>query len=340
MTNGITIRLARKFLPKSVRQSINSFRHRLSILLERGVGIKFVWSSNPSEWQEYLKDKDIEQKIDSLKDGLDKISRDYVDKYIYIYSKFSKSTFNNYVILPTKDVYTKEDFSNFKKYSSIEEKNKFNYIMPKKSIFPDYFMFFLKYGMKETGIEYKERCKGKSIIDLGAYNGDSSTLFIEETNCKSVYAYEPQLGVYNELVKFLELNDLKDKIIPLKKGIGDKQCKLFIGSRGGDEPLTDYKTDENEEVEVSTIDQEISQLNLNIGLIKMDIEGFEMNALKGGINTIKEQKPILLVCIYHNPKDFFEIKPYLESLKIGYKFMIRKSGGLYSPTAEHILIAY
>jgi hypothetical protein len=46
--------------------------------------------------------------------------------------------------------------------------------------------------------------------------------------------------------------------------------------------------------------------------------------LAGAINTIKKQKPVLLLSIYHNANDFFEIKPLIESWNLGYKFKIRK----------------
>ena len=44
--------------------------------------------------------------------------------------------------------------------------------------------------------------------------------------------------------------------------------------------------------------------------------------LKGAIETIKEQKPVLIISIYHNYSDFFEIKPMIENLNLGYKFRI------------------
>ena len=58
----------------------------------------------------------------------------------------------------------------------------------------------------------------------------------------------------------------------------------------------------------------------NIGLIKVDIEGFEQNFLKGATQTIKKFKPTMLLSIYHNYSDFFKIKPLIESWNLGYKF--------------------
>ncbi|MCC8278461.1 FkbM family methyltransferase [Campylobacter sp. VicNov18] len=60
-----------------------------------------------------------------------------------------------------------------------------------------------------------------------------------------------------------------------------------------------------EEVEVTTLDSYLEKNPLDIGFIKVDIEGFEQEFLKGAVNTIKTQKPTMLISIYYNPNDFF-----------------------------------
>ncbi len=46
--------------------------------------------------------------------------------------------------------------------------------------------------------------------------------------------------------------------------------------------------------------------------------------LSGAVETIKSQKPMLFISIYHSVEDFFEIKPWIENLDLGYKFEIIK----------------
>jgi hypothetical protein len=79
--------------------------------------------------------------------------------------------------------------------------------------------------------------------------------------------------------------------------------------------INDHTT---EKVYVTTIDKEC--VDKKVGLIKMDIEGFEYYAIKGGLETIKRDKPVLLISIYHTGKDFFEIPPLLKSCVPEYKF--------------------
>lgn len=64
----------------------------------------------------------------------------------------------------------------------------------------------------------------------------------------------------------------------------------------------DYK--EKIEVNQITLDEYVDSENIEIGLIKVDIEGAERNFLKGAKKTICEQKPILLISIYHSAEDF------------------------------------
>jgi hypothetical protein len=73
-------------------------------------------------------------------------------------------------------------------------------------------------------------------------------------------------------------------------------------------------------VEMDTLDNYVARRGLSVGLIKVDIEGHEMNFLRGALKTVKTQKPILLLSIYHNYDDFFQIKPFIEELNLGYKF--------------------
>jgi hypothetical protein len=100
-----------------------------------------------------------------------------------------------------------------------------------------------------------------------------------------------------------------------------------------------YKKAKEYDIPVTSIDDYVQENSLNVGLIKLDVEGAESNVIEGAINTIKTQKPLLIISIYHTPKDFFEIKPKLENLQLGYHFLIRHVTPVQT-TTEVCLLGY
>ncbi|MDR0942621.1 MAG: FkbM family methyltransferase [Holosporales bacterium] len=164
--------------------------------------------------------------------------------------------------------------------------------------------------------------KNKDIIDVGAYIGDSAIVFSDYTDGK-VYSFEPMEENYANMLKTLELNSEKKNIVPVKLGLGAKKEKLTI--RGGGSGASVRRPDEgshSETIEITTLDDYVEEHKLHVGLIKVDIEQMEQDFLKGAENTIRTQRPTLMISIYHNPEDFFNIKPLIESWNLGYKFKI------------------
>ena len=89
----------------------------------------------------------------------------------------------------------------------------------------------------------------------------------------------------------------------------------------------------NVEVQLTTIDEEVKD---EVTLIKLDIEGAELDALKGAERAIKLYKPALAVCIYHRESDYVDIFDYIQNLNPTYKFYIRHHADCY---AESVLYA-
>lgn len=86
------------------------------------------------------------------------------------------------------------------------------------------------------------------------------------------------------------------------------------------------------------MDKYVAQNNIQVGLIKVDIEGFEQNFLKGAEQTIKSQRPILLISIYHNYDDFYKIKPMIEGWNLGYDFSLFQGVQNSGPIAVETLL--
>jgi hypothetical protein len=88
-------------------------------------------------------------------------------------------------------------------------------------------------------------------------------------------------------------------------------------------------------IQVKTIDN----LNLEkVTFIKMDVEGAELNALKGAEKTILKDKPKLAICIYHSNEDMVCIAEYIHNLAPEYKLYVRQHF-LFPSAAETVLYA-
>jgi len=179
--------------------------------------------------------------------------------------------------------------------------------------------FYFHCGLRLLPKTLLKKYKGKDVIDAGAANGDTPAIFSREYKFSKIYAFEPEENNYKELVKNIRKFQLRN-VIPIHKGVGNKKTKLKITSQSGQSYISTYGT---QFVQIQTIDEFVRENKSNVGVIKMDIEGFEYNAIMGAMQTIKKYNPILLISIYHSGKDFFEIKPLIEKLGM-YTFIVRK----------------
>lgn len=69
----------------------------------------------------------------------------------------------------------------------------------------------------------------------------------------------------------------------------------------------------------------------------MDIEGSEMEALKGAENTIGKYKPRLAICVYHKPEDIIEIPLKILELNPEYKLYLRHYSYIHTETVLYAI---
>ena len=173
----------------------------------------------------------------------------------------------------------------------------------------------------------KEILKTKDIIDAGAFTGDTS-LPLSEITKKNVYAFEPFKDSYKLLCKNISDNNI-DNIIPINKSLGNVNGErtLYLSGNNvqGITSKANIRPYDNElKVEEITVDKFVEENNLDVGYITIDVEGAERDLLNGAINTIKSQKPMLSISLYHSVDDYFEIIPWVTNLDLGYEFEVFK----------------
>ncbi len=232
-------------------------------------------------------------------------------------------------------LFTNKEVFNIKKYNRYLNKNfikdeKTGYIIVGDLRFidnnTDSHVFYSQQGV--LSIRNKKYFKNKDILDVGAFTGDSALVLSKYTDGK-IYSFEPVKENYSKLVKNIKINSAQNDIIPVNYALGNSIGNMDIFSSKDFSATSSFKYDyagknEKETVKITTIDDFVNNKNLKIGLIKSDAEGYEYEILKGAEKTIKAQKPVLLISIYHSPSDFFKIKDLIESWNLGYNFKIVK----------------
>ena len=271
--------------------------------------------------------EDSAQRFSALISGLDNESRNTVSDIIHRMGMIADGNKS------LQDVYTQREQEEFVRmndeFSSKIVKLNDNlyyyngYYLPVNQF--DSSVFYSKYAIDE--LTTLDSVRNKDIIDAGGYVGDTALLFSSYTD-KSIHVFEASPSNMDIIRETIRLNQLEN-IVPVSKALGEKSgtATFSLGERNSCNSLVErpgYNYPNHIEVPVITLDDYVRENNLEVGLIKVDIEGGEQLLLKGAVETIRTQHPILLISIYHSANDFFEIKPMIEKMCDKYTFRIIK----------------
>jgi len=133
--------------------------------------------------------------------------------------------------------------------------------------------------------------EGSTVLDIGAHIGSHAVTLAKLVGPHgAVYSFEPQVKIYRELVKNLELNGLEN-VIPLRFAVGAENGLVFM-TPTGDFDGRMFVGEGGDKVELRTID---SFGFKNVSLMKIDVEGFELEVLKGAEETIRTWHPAIII---------------------------------------------
>lgn len=162
------------------------------------------------------------------------------------------------------------------------------------------------------------------MIDAGAYTGDSlEGAMTYRKHLESYMAFEPDwenFELLHENVKGFQDRVTRMNLWPCAVGIGN-QTVFFDASGNSNSKVSDNGTIPVPMVRLDDVIQTHSSQDRL--LIKMDIEGAELDALQGAANTICTRRPDLMICVYHRITDTWEIPLYLHHLLPKYRFKMR-----------------
>jgi FkbM family methyltransferase len=183
-------------------------------------------------------------------------------------------------------------------------------------------------GLNFTPIE------GDVIFDCGACIGDTAVLFnsfVGETGV--VHCFDPVPYHHRYLNEQSKLNDFSNLKCCMKAVSNENLDKdvdvLFSRIEPGGLKVSSFS--------ITTIDEYCLVNSINrLDYIKMDIEGFELQAIEGAEASIKKFRPKLAICAYHKREDLWEIPSKVLSFDSSYKVYF----DLHTPTTDEAVFYF
>jgi len=332
--------LMRKHTPSLYRiitRRLNSLEKTDSIYIIDYLGGSF---------KKYISDNPMQEKLSKLLSGLDSYSErtiTVVYTRLLNYPEYSyKQTIN-----PRKNQIIGGLLEEEKTHFNIKKiKKKKSLIIDNRFIESSIFRYY--HGLTFLPKTVEKHLKGGDFIDIGAYVGESA-LALREYNYKKIYSIDMSQVSINRYLKTMKDNNIGDeKFEVINYAVAANEGLPPIkftdsGSAGLSTKREKLTKDIKIEIPRKTMDSIVSAYNINPVFIKIDVEGAGMDCVVGGLQTLKKFRPVLSIAIYHNPIEFFEIKPLLESELSNYSFMIRKLSNTINDNtchAETVLLAY
>jgi len=179
------------------------------------------------------------------------------------------------------------------------------------------------------------RKNNEVFIDAGCLDFDTSIAFSKW--CKGEYekilAFEPNPESYKIcLAKSEEYANVQVQ----NYGLWNESTEMNFDNNANP-GAAHITTDHTASVKIKTIQLDEVLKGEKATFIKMDIEGAELNALKGAKETITKYRPTLAISMYHKPEDIWEIPSYILSIHPDYKLYMRHYSPIISETVLYAI---
>lgn len=170
--------------------------------------------------------------------------------------------------------------------------------------------------------ELKSEPGGEYFVDAGCYDGMTSLQCSKWCggNLKMVYAFEPGSKNYTECDGRLSQVGCEYELYEC--AAWSKETTLYFHYLENAGFGSAVRSDGEICVKADSIDNKLNGRKATY--IKYDVEGSELEALRGSVNTILTYRPKLAISIYHKPEDVIDIPVFLEGLDLGYRYYLRQ----------------
>lgn len=171
------------------------------------------------------------------------------------------------------------------------------------------------------------------FVDAGAFHGETSLEFKDRVKgaFKALYLFEPD-PLNMDIIKKTGLAGGGKETVFVQAGAWDSKTELSFQSSGNSTARVDPGG--SVKIPMDTID---NLCKAGATFIKLDVEGSELQALKGAERTIKTKKPKIAVSAYHRREDFFAIPFYIKGLLPSYRLYMRHHTDALAETVIYAL---
>lgn len=150
------------------------------------------------------------------------------------------------------------------------------------------------------------------VVDAGLFDSVVLRRFALAVPAGHVYGFEPEPNNYRFVEETLAKYGDPGNITLVRKGLFSGKGEMFISDEGSSGSLSE-QISKGARCEVVDLDSFVAENAISkVDLVKMDIEGAELAALRGARNTISRFTPKLHICAYHRTGDLLAIPEFLD----------------------------
>jgi len=202
-------------------------------------------------------------------------------------------------------------------------------------------VFYYEHGLVFLPNKAFDYIQGNDFLDIGTFHGDS-IIALHKYKFNRIHGFDiSKISLEKTSVNLNNANiDLGNiKLNCTYVGAKSKQgVEIQDTGKSNLKPMFSQVSNDGSSYHIETIriDDYCLGLENAVKLIKADVEGALLDVVLGSKRVISENKPILLLAIYHNPHEFFEVKNLIQSWDLNYKFMLKKLTHRRFRNAAHI----
>ena len=284
---------------------------------------------DPEQWGH------LAERIRVLRNGFDPESLALLDERLLYMRRFPTAKMASGFIYRPSFFLSPDEFAAHRNWKKVKREVKKKYKIPR--YLPE--VFYFHHGLKLLPEKVLQYMAGKDFLDAGAFIGDSA-LVLAEYQPHKIYCCEVSGKNIETMRRTLGDNHIADKVEIVQAALGDHIGTIrFEDVGGGSNTVTGAG---KSLCPLTTVDQLVKERNLRLGLVKADVEGMGLALVKGMAETLRRNRPIVSIAVYHNPEEFFGVKPYIEALNLNYRFRFVRLHpvDVVVPNAEETLLAY